>query len=49
MLDEDEFRRALSLRGSGGGGIWTAQFEPVLAEYARLTGSVETNINAFYH
>ena len=49
MLDEDEFRHALSLRGGGTGDVWTKQFEPVLAEYTRLTGSTETNINAFYH
>ena len=47
MLDEDEFKYALSLRGTGN--LWKQQFEPVLADFERLTGTRETNINAFYH
>ena len=47
MLDDEEFKHALSLRGSGSGDIWTSQFEPVLAEYTRLTGTPETNSTPF--
>ena len=49
MLDDDEFRHVLSLRGTGEGDLRERQFGPVLAEYERITGLRETNINAFYH
>jgi hypothetical protein len=49
MLDDDEFRRALSLKGTGTGDLWEREFGPVLEEYRRITGFHETNINAFYH
>jgi hypothetical protein len=49
MLDDDEFRHALSFRGTGQGDLQERQFGPVLAEYERITGYRETNINAFYH
>lgn len=49
MLDADEFRHALSLRGTGQGGLQEREFAPVLAEYERITGYCETNINTFYH
>jgi hypothetical protein len=49
MLDDDEFRRVMSLRGTGDGDLWERQFGPVLREYERITGVKETNINALYH
>jgi hypothetical protein len=49
MLDDQEFAHALSFKGTGTGDIWERQFGPVLAEYRRVTGFRETNINAFYH
>jgi hypothetical protein len=49
MLDDDEFERAISLRGTGTGDLWERQFGPVLREYQRITGVHETNINALYH
>lgn len=49
MLDDDEFKRALSLKGTGTGDLWQRQFGPVLEEYQQITGFHETNINAFYH
>ena len=48
MLD-DEFKHALSLKGTGTGDLWERQFGPVLQGYARITGRPELNINAFYH
>ncbi len=48
-LNDEEFRRAMSLKGSGGvGDLWARMFGPVLLEYERITGWRETNINAFY-
>src|SRR5271166_6633262 len=50
MLDEEEYRRVLSLRGTGSGEtIRQREFEPVLSEYERITGFLETNPNAIYH
>jgi hypothetical protein len=49
MLDDDEFKHALSLKGTETGDLWNRQFGPVLREYERITGFQETNINAFYH
>jgi len=49
MLDDDEFRQAMTLRGTGTGDMWEREFGPVLREYERITGYHETNINAFYH
>ena len=49
MLDDNEFQRALSFKGSGTGEMREREFGPVLAEYERITGFRETNINAFYH
>jgi hypothetical protein len=45
MLDDDEFKHAISLRGAGQGDLRERQFAPVLAEYERITGYRETNIN----
>jgi hypothetical protein len=49
MLDDDEFKRAVSLKGTGTGDLREREFGPVLEEYQRITGFHETNINAFYH
>jgi hypothetical protein len=49
MLDDDEFKRCLSFKGTGTGDLREREFEPVLEEYERITGFHETNINAFYH
>ena len=49
MLDEDEFKSAFSLKGTGVGDLWEREFGPVLNEYERITGFHETNINALYH
>jgi hypothetical protein len=49
MLDDEEFKRAISLRGTGEGDLWQGEFGPVLQEYERITGFHELNINAFYH
>lgn len=49
MLDDEEFKRASSLRWTGTGDLWGRQFGKVLREYERITGFRETNINAFFH
>src|SRR4051812_39000313 len=61
MMDDDEFRHLMSLRRSSEddprrqyrvddqGKVRDARFDPVLAEYERLTGYHETNINAIFH
>jgi hypothetical protein len=49
MLDDDEFRHVISLRGTGTGDLWERQFGPVLREYERITGFHATNHNAIYH
>ena len=49
MLDDEEFKHALSLRGSGSGRHLDKSDRARLSEYTRLTGTPETNINAFYH
>lgn len=49
MLDEDEYKRAVSLKGRGAGELREREFGPVLREYERITGFHEPNINAFYH
>jgi len=50
MLDDDEFERVTSLRGTGrGSNLKEREFGPVLLEYQRVTGFHETNPNAIYH
>jgi hypothetical protein len=50
MLDDTEFKQAVSLRGTGiEGDLRERQFGPVLREYERITGFRETNPNAIYH
>lgn len=49
MLNDDEFKHALTLRGTGEDDLRERQFGPVLAKYERVTGQRETNIDAFYH
>ena len=49
MLNEDEFERAMSLRGTGIGDVRERIYGLVLAEYVRITGFRETNINAVFH
>jgi hypothetical protein len=50
MLDDDEFKQVMSLRGTGtDGDMWERNFGPVLHEYERITGFHETNINAVWH
>lgn len=49
MLDDDEFQRTVSSKGSGTGELGAREFGPVLEEYRRITGFNETNINAIYH
>jgi hypothetical protein len=50
MLDDDEFRRVTLLRGTGQKGTTREKmFEPVLAEYERITGFRERNPNAIFH
>ncbi len=49
MLDDDEFERACSLKGTGTGDLRARQFAPILEQYRQMTGFDETNINAFYH
>jgi hypothetical protein len=50
MLDEEEFARVTSLRGTGmDGDLRQRQFGPILREYERITGFHETNPNAIYH
>jgi hypothetical protein len=49
MLDDEEFVRVTSLRGSGTeGDLRERQFAPVLKEYERITGFRETNTNSRY-
>jgi hypothetical protein len=47
MLSEKEFQHVTSLRQRGGDP--RAAFDPVLAEYERITGYKETNPDAIYH
>jgi hypothetical protein len=47
MLSEKEFQQVTSLRQRGGDP--RDSFDPVLAEYERITGFKETNPNAIYH
>jgi hypothetical protein len=50
MLDDDEYRQVMSVRGNGkDSGIRGKIFGPVLAEYERITGFRETNPNAIFH
>lgn len=50
MLDDAEFSRVTSLRGTGlDGDMREREFGPVLREYEKLTGLRETNPNAVYH
>lgn len=44
MLDDDEFKHALSLKGTGTGDLWNGQFGPVLREYERITGFQEADL-----
>jgi hypothetical protein len=45
MLDDDEYRQVISLRGKGS----QESFALMLAEYERITGFRETNPNATFH
>jgi hypothetical protein len=50
MLDDHEFKRVMSLLGTGTGeDVRERKFGPVLREYERITGFHETNINAVWH
>ena len=49
MLNDDEFRQVMTLRGTGRGDLWGREFGPVLQEYERITGVRAANIGAFYH
>jgi hypothetical protein len=50
MLDDEEFERMTSLRGTGlQGDLRERQFGPVVQEYERITGVKTTNPNAVYH
>ena len=50
MLDEDEYRQVISLRGTGADGTLEEKiFGPVLKEYERITGFSEKNPNAIFH
>lgn len=50
MLDDGEFERVISVRGTGkDGGLQGKIWTPVLAEYERITGVRETNPMAIYH
>ena len=50
MLDDEEYRTVISLRGTGKHGTIVEKiYGPVLAEYERITGFHETNPNAIYH
>jgi hypothetical protein len=49
MLEDEEFKRVLSFKGTGTGDLREREFGPVLQEFERITGFHETNINAFYH
>jgi hypothetical protein len=49
MLDDEEFKQVMSVRGTGAGNLGEPEFSPVLREYERITGFHETNINALYH
>jgi hypothetical protein len=49
MLEDEEFKRVISLRGTGEGDLRKRLYEPVLREYERITGFHESNINAIYH
>lgn len=50
MLDDEEFNRAMALRGTGrGDDLRDREFASVLREYELITGFHETNINAVYH
>jgi hypothetical protein len=50
ILDDDEFKHMMSLRGAGtGDDLRERKFGPVLREYERITGFHETNINAVWH
>src|SRR5580658_6840817 len=48
MLDDDEYRRVVSLRPAATGNLRT-RFKSMLAEYERITGLGETNPNAIFH
>jgi hypothetical protein len=45
MLDDEEYRRVISLRGEGR----AERFSPMLAEFERIAGFRETNPNAIFH
>lgn len=51
MLDDDEYRQVMAVRGTGQqGSIKEKMYGPMLAEYERITGFHELNANAiFYH
>ena len=47
MLDEQEYQQVTSCRGKGMS--LRDSFVPVMADYERITGYVETNPNVIYH
>ena len=50
MLDDDEYRRVMGVRGTGKeGDIQEKMFGPMLVEYERITGFRETNPIAIFH
>ena len=48
MLDDDEYRKVMSLRPTTEGNRQT-RFKSMLAEYERVTGFRETHPNAVFH
>jgi hypothetical protein len=50
MLDDDEYRQVMAVRGAGQqGSIIEKIYGPMLAEYERITGFYETNAIAIFH
>jgi hypothetical protein len=50
MLDDDEYRQVMAVRGAGQqGSIKEKIYGPMLAEYERITGFYETNAIAIFH
>lgn len=50
MLDDDEYRQVMAVRGTGQqGSIEEKMYGPMLAEYERITRFHEPNANAIFH
>ncbi len=49
MLDEGEFQEVISKIGTETTGSIRERFNPMLAEYDRITGVYETNPNTIWH